>query len=274
MKTGIGWLAVVLLACGGQAALCQDTPTEQSIEARLNAAPFLMLRGMYAGDKLNFDARGNLIGAAATLPFSMSVMKVTRVELDGATLNVSGYRGGLEFSFNGARAHAVARQKVPLEVVISRDSQHPEWLDGSLSKIFSIGIDDGLLSTAPDYWRPWLDHHLHPHAVDEPLPDGVLRIRRGVTPPLVERGMPALLDPGEGDPEHPAEVVLDCIVDTTGHPHDIHIVQPSGMGRDEAAVESIRQTRFAPATNKGVPVAVLMEMHIQVWFDRSGHRVM
>jgi hypothetical protein len=254
----------VLWVLAASACFAQTAPTQQTIEAKLRSAPFLMLRGMWDGGRLTFDSQGNLVGTAETVPLSMRAMKLTGVELSDSALVVSGYHAGLEFSFNGAMAHAVARGKVPLEVAIARDPKHTQSLDEAISKVFAIGIDEGVVSTAPDYWRPWLQHHLHPHDLQEPLPAGVQTLRRGVVPPRITYSAgPPRLSPGQGDPEHPAEVILSCIVDTSGRPFGIHVAMPSGMGRDEAAVLALSQTLFTPAIEKGTPVAVTMQFHFQ-----------
>jgi hypothetical protein len=253
--------------CLISATICaaQSAPTQQSIEAKLHGAPFLMLRGMWDGEKLAFDSRGNLIGAAATVPFSMSAIELTKIEVNDAQLQIFGVRAGLEFSFNGSRVHAVVHRDHPIGVTIARDPEHPESLDAAVHKVLSVGMDDALASSAPTYWQPWLHRYLHLPSPGEQLPAGVSTMEKGFTRPLIMSGGPLQLSAGEGDSQHPAEVVVGFIIDAAGHPYDIRIVMPAGMGRDEVAVESISETRFTPVKNKqGHAVQVYLEMHMSL----------
>ncbi len=86
--------AAVLLVAGTGIAAGQNMPTEQSIQAQLQG-PFLMLRGMYDGERLAFDARGQLIGSAPPLPFSLSFLIVRRVNLTQDEVEIDASRAGL-----------------------------------------------------------------------------------------------------------------------------------------------------------------------------------
>lgn len=73
-----GWLLAGMIfwvgqyGAGAQVPVAQSGSTQQSPEAWLTSGPFLMLRGMWAGNELDFDAQGNLIGQADKLPFGLS----------------------------------------------------------------------------------------------------------------------------------------------------------------------------------------------------------
>jgi periplasmic protein TonB len=59
------------------------------------------------------------------------------------------------------------------------------------------------------------------------------------------------------------EVVMEIVVARDGSVGDVKILQRLGAGLDERAVQAIRQWRFAPATRKGVPVDVLVEVAVE-----------
>jgi TonB family protein len=59
------------------------------------------------------------------------------------------------------------------------------------------------------------------------------------------------------------EVVMEIVVSRTGSVGDIRILQRLGAGLDERAAQAVRQWRFAPATRKGVPVDVLVEVGVE-----------
>jgi periplasmic protein TonB len=73
------------------------------------------------------------------------------------------------------------------------------------------------------------------------------------------------------DPEYSEEarkakyqgvVVLWLVIGPDGHPHEIRIARPLGMGLDQKAVEAVRTWRFEPARMNGQPVAVQMNVEV------------
>jgi TonB family protein len=55
---------------------------------------------------------------------------------------------------------------------------------------------------------------------------------------------------------HTAKVVLSAIIDTSGAPSHVELLQPAGFGLDEKAVEAIQTWRFEPGKRDGQVVAV------------------
>lgn len=73
------------------------------------------------------------------------------------------------------------------------------------------------------------------------------------------------------DPEYSEEarkakyqgvVVLWVVIGPDGHPHEIKIARPLGMGLDEKAVEAVRTWRFEPARMGGQAVSVAMNVEV------------
>ena len=145
---GLALLSICLLdtTIGAQTA-----PTQQDLETSLKSQ-FLMLRGMWDGDKLTFDSQGNLDGSAQMLPFSLSAVNVTKVRLTDSQLEIEGRREGLEFIQPIKAVSWKSARKVHLSIAL--DNQHPEALNAAIAKVFSIGVDEGLAANAPDYWQP------------------------------------------------------------------------------------------------------------------------
>jgi TonB family protein len=54
---------------------------------------------------------------------------------------------------------------------------------------------------------------------------------------------------------HYFEVYLSCVVDTTGKPQDVCLMQSAGWGLDAGAANAVRHYQFKPATRDGKPVA-------------------
>jgi hypothetical protein len=254
----------------------QNVPTQQSIEAKLRGGPFLMLRGMWDGDKLAFDSQGNLIGNAEKTFFSRSAVVVTQIQLTNTQLEIRGRRAGLEFSYKLPSADFAKSLTISprpygkqdgIDVVIARDIQHPETMDGVMDKIFSVGIDDKLAMAAPTYWQPLLAQYLHPgQKASPPAPaDRTYHPGGGVRNPILKYAPDDLLQ-REVNLLHVTGVsVIGLIVDENGMPQKVHVVRPLGMGSDEYAVAEVLQYRFTPAIyrSKAVPVEINIEVNFR-----------
>ncbi len=59
------------------------------------------------------------------------------------------------------------------------------------------------------------------------------------------------------------DVVLEIVVRHDGSVGDIKILQGLGSGLDERAVQAVRQWRFDPATRRGTPVDVVVEVAVE-----------
>jgi len=57
-------------------------------------------------------------------------------------------------------------------------------------------------------------------------------------------------------------VVVGLIVDPNGRPINVHVVRGVGTGLDEKAVEAVKQYKFKPAMENGVPVAVNLNVEV------------
>jgi hypothetical protein len=249
----------------------QNVPTQQSIEAKLRGGPFLMLRGMWDGDKLAFDSQGNLIGNAEKTFFSRSAVVVTQIQLTNTQLEIRGRRAGLEFSYKSPvglvqssypvkRIGAWPYGKNDFEITIVRDPQLPEALDAALDRVFSVGIDEKLAASAPYYWQSFLQRYLHhgdnlTSAAHDP----------GVRHPILKYAPEDLLRRAVNLLQVEGVSVVGLTVDTNGVPQDVHLVRPLGMGADEYAVAEVLQYRFTPAIyrSKAVPVEINIEVNFR-----------
>ena len=59
------------------------------------------------------------------------------------------------------------------------------------------------------------------------------------------------------------EVVMEIVVMRTGAVGDVRFLRRLGDGLDERAAQAVRQWRFAPATRKGQPVDVIVEVGVE-----------
>lgn len=260
---------VPVIACCAVSLACaaQSAPTPQSIEAQLKG-PFLMLRGMYHGNKLQYDAQGDLIGAVKWKdPFLMSAVQVKKVTLDPAGVRLECDREALIFP--DARLKVV-KEGGKVTVEIARDPKHPEELQAALARVFSVGFDDALLSELPPLWQPWLRRQLN-EQTEEALPARVYDLNGPYGPIKPPKLIGTSLSPPMTEAARAHHlggiVVLGLVVDTDGHPEDIHVLVALGLGLDEEAAESLAQWRFTPGMYQGrpVPVQINIEMNFRMF---------
>jgi TonB family protein len=274
MKVLVRQLVVGLWVVGATLAWAQGAPTQQSIEAKLQA-PFLMLRGMWDCNSLHFDTQGSVIGACDVGPFSTSALVVKRIRLSDRNLEIKGSRAGLQFGRSTAVDSPIPVSAVNLDrmtVSIERDPQNPQALDAAIDRIFAKDFDDALADSAPLWWQPWLRHQAHPDAV--PAPGSFKGQQSLVTHPTGKAGeisAPRLLrapNPSFSDEarrkKYSGICVVGLIVDEGGRPRNLRIVRPIGMGLDDKAIEAVSRYEFAPAMKGGQPVPV--EINIEVNF--------
>jgi TonB family protein len=61
-------------------------------------------------------------------------------------------------------------------------------------------------------------------------------------------------------------VVLDIVVDASGHPRDFYVAHGAGAGLEDKAIEAVRQWRFKPGTKggKAIPVRARVEVNFHL----------
>jgi TonB family protein len=279
-RPGLKTLVFVLVVLVEQAALGQSALTAQAVEAKLKTEPYLMIRGMYAGNHLAFDDQGNLIGSADAVAFSMSAVLVDQVQVTDTQIRIDGARAALQMQPSPDEKAPESVTAIPwnkhkrdkITITVARDAQHSESTEAALAKVVSIGLDDRLLSTAPGYWQPWLRHQLHPSA-PEPPDTGAEpmtlngKLIPGVTPP---RLLFAPVPKYSSQARHwlfEGKDLIGVVVDTSGHPEDVHIVRAVGMGLDESAIDVVKRYRFSAALKDGTPIPtqINIEVNFRVW---------
>jgi TonB family protein len=272
-------LASGLLFAAGFAAAAQitsatpDVPTAQSLEAKLSDQ-FVLLRGMYDGEQVTFDSAGQLIGSASPMPFSLSFLVVKKVEISEDKVEVYANRAGLDITRGWPAGKPDKVKTTPIDksgrfqvlIMIARDPAHPDQLNEAVDRIFHAGFDEGLVQAAPQYWRPWILHQLHP---ERPYPEVPVGVETGpgqapnrkpradaITYPRLTHMEPAMITEAARVRRLQGESTIGVVVDESGAPKDAVIVSPLGMGLDEMAVLAVMKSQFTPATKNGRPVPV------------------
>src|SRR5271166_5258740 len=93
---------------------------------------------------------------------------------------------------------------------------------------------------------------------------GVFRIGKGVTPPRVVYQTDPEFSEEARKAKYQGNCVLGLIVDASGRPTKIRVLNALGMGLDEMAIESVKNWKFEPGKKDGRDVAV--EIAVEVDF--------
>jgi TonB family protein len=86
----------------------------------------------------------------------------------------------------------------------------------------------------------------------------------GYTPPHLLHSVDPQYSPEARAAKFSGKCVVALTVDIEGNPINVHIEKPLGMGLDENAINAVKQYRFTPAVQDGVPIA--KRLHVEVDF--------
>ena len=92
---------------------------------------------------------------------------------------------------------------------------------------------------------------------------GPFRPGAGIEPPRLLREVKADYTEDARRNGLEGEVVMEIVITRSGSVSDVKVLKRLGGGLDERAIQAVRQWRFAPATRKGLPVDVLVEVAVE-----------
>jgi TonB family protein len=94
----------------------------------------------------------------------------------------------------------------------------------------------------------------------------VKRISTGVTPPKLVHKVDVVAD-STGTARlinNDTRVVVGMIVDKTGRPSDLKIIQSAGAGVDASVLAAVSQYRFTPGTVSNQPIATPLNLEVLI----------
>jgi TonB family protein len=239
------------------------------------------LRGMYAENDLNFDARGNPTTPATPGPFSISAIRVDETHLAGTTLEIEGRRIVL---INAGTTDPPQPGDIrfvptaPVHIVITGDPAHPESLASAVSKVLALSLDDALAGKTEEQRKAELFTLalLPPPNQPSPPPDSEIPDPANPGSPIrvYKAGEPGMTNPRaiySVNPEFTdnarkkkinGSCILELIVDTNGFPIRVRMIRSIDPGLNENAIAAVSQYRFSPALIDGNPVPVEVKMEV------------
>jgi TonB family protein len=212
---------------------------------RLNSAvEFLQSLGLDEGDKVTKVSEQKRNGSTLQCVASKSSLGLERTFCfdPGTGALASVHNGAWLFEYSEAQKHGA--RLVPTRIRVSEDGRLRVQVE-----VEHIGdpnpADDGLFA-APAHAQEWAD-------CEKPL-----------TGKLVQRVAPEYPDRARQSHQE-GTVVLYDVISTDGRLESIKIIQTAGAALDQAAMDAVKQWKYAPTTCAGVPIRV--EGEIQVNFE-------
>jgi TonB family protein len=268
MRTYKKFLLIALLSLPAALAVPTQAQSNQpTLESRLIGKP-LYLRGFWASDNLRFDGTGHLVSPSETTSFTLSGMDVARVQLEGRRLLIEGRRVGLELEQQDARS------RVPLQTTTEPNSDEPIHIEialapgadysHALGAIFADGLGN-LVPNLPPYWQVYATHNflapgdelpLHPNKVEKAIDKPVRKGKGTIVKPTLLHSVRPNYPQAAQNLGYKGSVIVSVIVGKEGNPSHLQLLRPAGLGLDEQAIAAVQKYTFTPATQKGKPIPV------------------
>lgn len=280
------WFPVCALVAAVAVQLHADDSPVRQLSHDLHGKIFL-LRNFYRGDKLRYNATGEVLGTAPTGSWTVDgAVEISKIKLAHNHLQIRTKRCFLISSPDG---YDLARSERELAIEIDLDRQPTvDSLESLMHHLF-LTSQDRAADFVPAYWKPCFGAQTTSSSVCPLSPrlaplfrfaapvqvtsapvgakeasdnHAIFGVGKGVSPPHV------IHDP---DPEYSVEarkegvegmVIISLIVNKFGQPTDVKIVSPVGYGLDEKAMESVKTWKFEPARRGTEPVAVYATVEV------------
>lgn len=249
-KAFICFLALFLIQTG-RAQSIKDA-LDQKYKNKL-----LALRTSFSSGDQKFDSDGHLLSDPAHGAWLVyGGIYVEKLDLSADTLQLEGPRGALSNSQKDGKPILIAFSKpVRIEIHLLQPINSLDDAEAVLGHVFFLG-KDWAEHAKPEFrlandntfgetiYHAGQDHTKFPKPVHTPIPEFGEKARKA---------------------KYSATVLMNIVVDKSGHVTRIRIDRAAGMDLDDRAVERVKTWRFEPATRDGQKVAV--EMPIEVSFN-------
>jgi len=91
---------------------------------------------------------------------------------------------------------------------------------------------------------------------------GIFKVGGGVSEPKIIKKVDPQYSEEARKARYQGTVVLEAVVQKDGSVQIVRVVRSLGFGLDEKAIEALRQWKFSPAKQNGVPVAVSLNIEV------------
>ncbi len=243
----------------------------------------LTLRHFYNDNALRFNADGSLARIGTPGPWTLyGLVKVATVKLTEKHLKFRGKR--IYVSYNqeeNAFHYHRTREPLLIEIECSTDAKLRQVTSTSLSKIFLTG-SSRLADVVPPYWREFLLEKSGGSGkpISGKFGCDLSRSRDGTKKKAginrdTEVDRAHLISSVSARYSKAARlagiqgtVSINAVIDKLGNIKCMRIVEPLGMGLDEAAAEALAQWKFSPVLLNGNPVEGLVYVNLDFTLER------
>jgi TonB family protein len=189
--------------------------------------------------------------------------KFVKIAIDRAIVTAPKKKKSNSDAKNGAPPTAESASAVNPDGTTSlTKSQANQLLKQALDRVFSKGMDEGMIASLPDFWQLYYQAAAK-RTNYKPSDPSILR-QSDVDQ---KARLLTTFEPPSNDFAQNAGVAglaqYRVVVAPDGKPAEIAIGRPIGFGLDENAVASIRKAAFQPAMKDGKPVPVVVDLIVQ-----------
>jgi TonB family protein len=268
MKTTliVAILVVTMFLVGPRPIWCQTN----DLPDQLNSAykdKILLLRNFYSGNNLAYDENGALQGSGSPGPWTLAGIEIKGIGITARGIEIVANRMGTLYKNGKPGVVKIGTLRIQVSKHVTNDDTKAA-IDPILAKIFIDPAED-LRPLLPEVWTYYFsgkDLQSRSAAWQATLEKSPLKPKDfsagKLTPPHIDYAP----DPGYSKEAASRHVegtsFLSTIIDVSGTPVNVAIMQPLGMGLDEQAVSTLKRWRFKPATlnGKAVPVHINLEV--------------
>jgi TonB family protein len=259
-------LLVLMLLVGPCSIWCQTN----NLPDQLNSAykdKILLLRNFYSGNNLAYDENGALQGTGNPGPWTLAGVEIKGIGITEHGIEIVANRMGTLYKDGKPGVVKIGTLKIQVSKRVTNDDTKAA-IDLVVAKIFIDPTED-LRPLLPEFWTYYFsgeDLQSRSAAWQATLEKSPLKPKDfsagKLTPPHVDYAP----DPGyskEAESRHiEGTSLLSTMLDVSGTPVNVAIMQPLGMGLDEQAVSTLKRWRFKPATldGKAVPAHINIEI--------------
>jgi TonB family protein len=241
----------------------------------------LTLRHFYSGEHLKFQSDGTLQGDAPIGPWTLDgQIEVEDVHLHGAQLVIKGRRIHRTFDAQhnsqdlltivgnspNKQQKKLARElrhlQVEIEIELPRENPDENDVASAIHPVF-LTNSESMMDIVPAYWQSYFAKLEGNHRPPHPPIGPVYRVQPGkVSAPHINyQPDPAYSDEAR-EAKYQGTLVLYLVVDASGVPRDLQIMEPLGLGLDERAIAAVSTWKFEPGQKDGEPVSVAINVQV------------
>jgi TonB family protein len=250
-------LVIALLLMASQLQAYDQPQNEKALNDKY-AGKVLTIRGFYKQNHLAYDSSGEPKFKGNSVPWTLyGKLEITGLKVKKGKLEIEGTRLWVEWvpASQGERQMQLVRttEGVSLRADLTQQEPQESEIDNILGRIF-VSPKDAMSELVPEHWRKFFGGTgctFAPSSEFKAQPGqrglSVGRLMKHVNPVYPDSAKRARLQ---------GPVILEAVIDKQGRLRCLSVLQPLGLGTEEAAVDAAKQWTYQPYLINGEPVEV------------------